>query len=83
MPARQEPRVDAEPHGGPPAVTGPDRFRPQPPELGQGERAGQSPVRELGRQQRGCHLRPVGHARVEAPRMMTSRSNRTSLARKR
>jgi hypothetical protein len=35
MPARQEPRVDAEPHGGPPAVTDPDRFRPQPPELGQ------------------------------------------------
>jgi hypothetical protein len=34
MPARQEPRVDAEPHGGPPAVTDPDRFRPQPPELG-------------------------------------------------
>ena len=27
--------VDAEPYGGPPAVTGPDRVRPQPPELGQ------------------------------------------------
>ena len=25
MPARREPRVDAEPHGGPPAVTGPHR----------------------------------------------------------
>src|SRR5713226_8891919 len=35
MPARQEPRVEAEPYGGPPAVTGPDRVRPQPPELGQ------------------------------------------------
>jgi hypothetical protein len=33
MPARQEPRVDAEPHGGLPAVTGPDRFRPKPAEI--------------------------------------------------
>jgi len=33
MPARREPRVEAEPHGGPPAVTGPDRFRPNPAEL--------------------------------------------------
>jgi hypothetical protein len=33
MPARQEPRVDAEPHGGLPAVTGPDRFRPNPAEI--------------------------------------------------
>ena len=33
MPARQEPRVDAEPHCGPPAVTGPHRFRPNPAEL--------------------------------------------------
>ncbi len=32
MPARQEPRVDVEPHGGPPAVTGPDCFRPNPAE---------------------------------------------------
>ena len=43
-PARQEPRVDAEPHGGPPALTHPDRFRPQPPELGQAfERALHNP----------------------------------------
>jgi len=35
MPARQESRVEAEPHAGPPAVSDPDRFRPQPPELGQ------------------------------------------------
>jgi len=33
MPARREPRVEAEPHGGPPAVTGPHRFRPNPAEL--------------------------------------------------
>jgi hypothetical protein len=40
MPARQEPRVDAEPHGGPPVVTDPDRFRPQPSQLLEaGERA--------------------------------------------
>src|SRR5260370_24704262 len=30
---RREPRVDAEPHGGPPALPGPDRFRPNPPEV--------------------------------------------------
>ena len=40
MPARQEPLVDAEPHGGPPTVGGPDRVRPQPPQVGEaGERA--------------------------------------------
>src|SRR5712691_10315121 len=33
MPAHQEPRVDAEPHGGLPTVGGPDRFRAQPPAL--------------------------------------------------
>src|SRR5260370_30634358 len=30
---RREPRVDAEPHGGPPAVPGPDRFRPNPAQV--------------------------------------------------
>src|SRR5229473_1332344 len=30
---RREPRVEAEPHGGPPAVPGPHRFRPNPAEL--------------------------------------------------
>jgi hypothetical protein len=35
MPARRELRIDAEPHGGPPAVQTPDRLRPQPAELGQ------------------------------------------------
>ena len=33
MPARQEPRVETEPHGGPPAVRGPDGLRPDPAEL--------------------------------------------------
>jgi hypothetical protein len=44
MPARQEPRVDGEPHGGPPAVTGPNRFRPQPSELCE---AGERVLRDL------------------------------------
>jgi hypothetical protein len=93
MPARQEPRVDPEPHGGAPPGGGPDRIRPQPSQLLEAgeralddpglrqarprvpvhvpgrERAGQPPVRELGRQQRGRHPRPVGYARVEAPRV--------------
>ena len=44
MPARQEPRVDPEPHGGPPAVGGPDRIRPQPSQLLKvGERAPYDP----------------------------------------
>ncbi len=33
MPARREPRIEADPHGGPPAVTGPDGLRPDPAEL--------------------------------------------------
>jgi DNA-binding transcriptional MerR regulator len=33
MPARQEPRVGPEPHGGAPTGGGPDRVRAQPPQL--------------------------------------------------
>ena len=39
MPARQEPRVDVEPFGGPPAVPSPHRFRPNPAELCEASRA--------------------------------------------
>ncbi len=65
MPARQEPRVDAEPHCGRPAVTDPDRFRPQPPELGQ---AFKRALHDLGLRQ----ARPLGpSALLTAPRWRT------------
>ena len=64
-PARQEPRVDAEPHGGPPALTHPDRFRPQPPEVGQAfERALHNPGLRQARPLVPVHPRAVnGHPR--------------------
>src|SRR5229473_3017944 len=88
MLARQEPRVDPEPHGGAPTGGGPDRLRPQPPQLCEaGERALDDPglrqagplvpIHVPGRERAGQHGAHHGVSIMTSPRC--SRISRSPL----
>ena len=71
MPARQEPRVDPEPHGGAPTGGGPDRIRPQPSQLLEaGERALDDPGLRQARPLVPVHLPITASALDRATSML-------------